>query len=61
VSTNLPGGRRSFTRASTTCPVGGCPHALVLHDVDEIPWPRIERCTVQDCGCSGLVESRVAA
>lgn len=44
-----------------TCPVGGCVHSRVLHDVDEIPWPRIERCTVADCGCSGIVELEVAS
>lgn len=48
-------------RESTTCPVGGCPHPRWWHDVDEIPWPRIERCTIADCRCSGVVDLAVAA
>lgn len=57
MSNDLPGGRRQFTRDAGTCPVGMCPHAVVFHDVDEIAWPRIERCTVADCGCSGVVST----
>ncbi len=48
-------------RPTDTCPVGACPHPIVFHDVDEVPWPRIERCTVTDCGCSGLVETKETA
>lgn len=53
-SKNLPGARRTG-RTSGTCPVSGCKHPVLLHDVDEIPGVRVERCTVQDCPCSGLV------
>jgi hypothetical protein len=52
MSKNLPGGRRTG-RNARTCPVSRCKHPVLLHDVDEIDWPRIERCTVQDCDCSG--------
>lgn len=65
MSSDLPGGRRTFRRASTTCPVGACPHPVLVHDVIEIPGPRIEHCTVQDCDCSGVTAiiftERVAA
>jgi hypothetical protein len=61
VVSEYPTARDWSRRISTTCPTGGCDHALFWHDVDEIPWPRIERCTVADCRCSGLVESRAAA
>lgn len=62
MSNDLPGGRRTFRRAYPTCPVGLCPHPVLVHDVDETPGPRIERCTVQDCKCSGqAVRELVAA
>lgn len=37
-----------------SCPVGGCKHAIVHHDRDEQVGPLVERCTIQDCDCSGL-------
>lgn len=54
MSPNLPGGQRGYRRHyPTTCPLKLCPHPVLVHDVDEIPGPRIERCSVADCGCSG--------
>lgn len=47
-------------RPSPSCPVGACPHPVVLHDIDETPGDRVERCTVADCGCSGVVEGVAA-
>lgn len=48
----------SWKPSTRSCPVDRCPHPVYLHDIDEIDWPRIERCTVADCGCSGLVLSQ---
>lgn len=48
-------------RASTTCPVGACTHARFWHDIDEVPGPRIERCIIDDCRCSGVVDLSVAS
>lgn len=52
---NTPSRRDHTRRQATTCPVGGCPHALFWHDVDEIDWPCIERCQAPECRCAGLV------
>ncbi len=61
VRSEYPAARDYHRRTADTCPVGGCPHALFWHDVDEVPWPRIERCQVPDCRCSGLVEMQAAS
>ncbi len=61
MSKHLPGGRRGYNHRSVTCPLGLCKHPVLVHDIDETPGVRIERCTVADCECNGLVESRAAA
>ncbi len=57
----FPGAPKTGGRIYDSCPTGLCPHPRFLHDVDEIPGVRIERCTVPDCRCSGLVEMREAS
>lgn len=57
----LPGASKQGGTVHRSCPIDGCTHPRFLHEVDEIAWPRIERCTVQECRCSGVVELRGVA
>lgn len=57
----LPGPRKHGGRTFDSCPVGLCPHPRFLHEIDEVPVVRIERCTVQDCRCSELIEMRAVS
>jgi hypothetical protein len=49
--------RRPKSAEHDTCPLQLCAHPVLHHDRDETPGPPVERCTVDDCGCTGIPEA----